>query len=117
LGRTVGIGTVREQDTHDAIVRGALGSAEGVMQWRLATVGGCGVGIGALLEQELRETPVAVETGAAEAEVVAERVERRTIREQMPDGADIAVVGTVLEKRNAVCVCIRGRGWGGVAGG
>jgi hypothetical protein len=41
---------------------------------------------------------VPVETGSAETEVVTEQVERCAVCEQMADGADVSVVGAVLDQ-------------------
>jgi hypothetical protein len=80
----------------------------------VSPVSGVGaIGVGALLQQELCQAPVAVEASTIEAEIVAERAKGCAVGEQVADGADIAVVGAMFHERDAVVVS---RG-GGVAGG
>ena len=98
FGGAVGIGAVGKKHTHDAIVRDALGGAERGVQRRLACVWIGVIGVGALLQQELREPPVTMEAGSVEAEVAAERTDRCAVCQQMADGADVAIIGAVLDE-------------------
>ena len=95
-GWVVGVCAVGQEDFEDAVIDDVVGLAEGCVEGGLAVLWVGVIDVGALLEEEFAETPVAVECGADEVEVVAERGEGGSLSEQEFDGAYVAVVGTVL---------------------
>jgi hypothetical protein len=72
---------VSDEHTHDAVVRDALSRAESAVQRSLAGFGICPVGVGTVLQQELREPPVAMEAGAGEAKIGPEPGEHSAVIE------------------------------------
>jgi hypothetical protein len=67
-----------------------------------------GVRIGAVLEQEFAELPVAMEGGRIEPEILAKRLEPFSMRDQETDGADIAEIGARGDQAHAVGIAKRG---------
>lgn len=74
------------------------------MEGRFARFGFGTVDVGAALDEELAELPVAVEARGRKAEIVAERVDGSAIGQKEFNGADVAVVRAMLEERDAVLV-------------
>lgn len=61
-----------------------------------------GVHVRTVLDKEFAETPVSVEAGGVQIEVMTERGQIGTARKKKPDGADVAVIGAPAEERDAV---------------
>jgi hypothetical protein len=90
-----------EKQPDDMLVVQPAGVAAGGVERRLGTVGQRRASVGPLLDQELAEPPVAVEGGTIEIKIVAQRSQRFAMREQMPDGADIAIISAPADQRGA----------------
>ena len=62
------------------------------------------VGVCTLFEQELAEAPMSVKRGSVEIEIFAERGYGFATGEEEFYGADVAIVGAVLDQRDAVVI-------------
>src|SRR5512144_676652 len=82
------------------------------MQRRFAILRG-EIRVRSALEQKLAKPPMAVEGGAAQIEVFAERGEPLALLQKELDGADVAVVRAPLDQRHAISV----HGFRGMPGG
>ncbi|MEP6767042.1 MAG: hypothetical protein ABJC61_00120 [Acidobacteriota bacterium] len=108
-GHTSGIGAVREQDPDDVVLSGAIGPTEFRLERRLACVGQRMVHVGAVLEEEFAESPVATKRRAVQASIVAERFEGFPAGEQEANCAHAAVINAPVEERRSIRVGGRGR--------
>jgi hypothetical protein len=66
------------------------------------------VDICALLQKEFAEAPMAVVGSVVEAEVIAKRIQRAAMREKEPDGANVSIVGAMLNEGDSVLVLVVG---------
>ena len=104
-GRAIGVRTIREEHSDHRVMGLSIGGAEGRVQWLFTGVRHRVVYVRTLFDQVLAKTRVSVESGRVEAVVVPQRLKRFSMSQQELDGADIAVVGAPLKKRDATLVC------------
>ena len=107
-GGDIGVGAVREKHRENSVVDEAVCLGEGGMERGLAGLGVGVVYVRTLFQQKLAEAPMAVESSEAKAEVVTEEAKGFALREQKADGADVSVVGAMLNKGDAVIVLVGG---------
>src|SRR4030081_1621619 len=69
------------------------------MEWRFAGIRKRMIYIRAVFNEELAELPMSVKDGTVEIEILSKRLQRLSVREQEPNGADIAVVRAPADQR------------------